>query len=78
MPGHRYSEQYPELFAPLTKRQVFDVEQALANGRLEGWQPSREEIADLVDGALGRLSPEEHLQRALRRAGVPAPTRAAG
>ena len=63
-----YQERDPDLFAPLGADQVWAVEQALANGRLEGWQPTREEIADLIAGGLGRLSFEDYLARARNRA----------
>lgn len=52
----RYSQQYPDLFAPLTADQVWAIEQTLANGRLEGWDPDRSDVADLIDQALGRLT----------------------
>ncbi len=62
----RYSEQFPDLFAPLTADQVWAIEQTLANGRLEGWAPDRSDVADLIDQALGRLT--------LQPAGAPPPS----
>lgn len=48
----RYSEQNPDLFASLTADQVWAIEQGLANGRLEGWDPDRSDVADLIDQSL--------------------------
>jgi len=35
----------------------------LANGRLEGWDPDRADVADLIDQALGRLTLTEYVAR---------------
>ena len=59
----RYSQQYPDLFAPLTDAQVWAIEQTLANGRLEGWNPDRADVVDLIDKALGRLTLAEYVTR---------------
>ncbi len=63
----RYSEQFPDLFAPLTADQVWAIEQTLANGRLEGWAPDRSDVADLIDQALGRLTLTEYVARGSER-----------
>lgn len=59
----RYSAQYPDLFALLSAELVWAVEQTLANGRLEGWNPDRCEVADLIDNMLGRLTLTEYVAR---------------
>lgn len=63
----RYSVQHPDLFAPLSAAQVRAVEQTLANGRLEGWDPGRGDIADLIDYTLGGLTRTECVTRASQR-----------
>ena len=63
----RYAEQFPDLFAPLTADQVWAIEQTLANGRLEGWDPDRADVADLIDQALGRLTLAEYVARGSER-----------
>jgi len=63
----RYSQQHPDLFAPLTADQVWAIEQTLANGRLEGWDPDRSDVADLIDQALGRLTLTEYVARGTER-----------
>ncbi len=63
----RYCEQHPDLFAPLTATQVWAVEQTLANSRLEGWDPDRSEVADLIDYTLGKLTRAEYVSRASGR-----------
>jgi len=47
----------------LTVDQVWAIEQTLANGRLEGWDPDRADVADLIDQALGRLTLTEYVAR---------------
>lgn len=64
----RYARRWPELFAPLDDDQKWSVSQALANGRLEGWEPTREEVADLIDRAREVISADEYRARVLDRA----------
>jgi len=63
----RFSEQFPDLFAGLPAARVRAVEQTLANGRLEGWNPDRETVADLIDYTLGRLTRTEYVARGSQR-----------
>lgn len=60
----RYARAWPDLFDELpdaeTKR---SVSATLANGRLEGYEPSREAVANVIDAALGRVSYEEYMAR---------------
>ncbi|MGW7681467.1 antitoxin VbhA family protein [Kribbella sp. NPDC054772] len=66
-------ERWPELFAPLDDVQRRAVLQSLANAWHEGWEPNREDVANLTDRALGRIDKDEYLRRAhetaRRRAG---------
>lgn len=64
----RYERRWPELFARLDDQQKQNLSAVLANGRLEGWEPTRDEVADLVADALGEISEEEYLRRAYARA----------
>ena len=54
--------RYPELFAPLTE------EQPLASSWLEGDNPTREDVALLIDYELGRITAEEYDRQALAKA----------
>lgn len=67
-----YTERFPDLFDGLTDEQRRGITQTLANGHLEGWEPTREEISDLIDVDLGRISDEEYITRVRRRADVAA------
>lgn len=59
---------YPELFAQLDDRQARALHNAISNNVLEGWKPTRDDIADQIDVILGRITDEELFARALRRA----------
>lgn len=60
--------RYPELFEPLTEEQRRNVVQPLASSWLEGDNPTREDIALLVDYELGRITAEEYDRQALAKA----------
>ena len=63
-----YGEQWPDLFAQLPDDQSrHNVSQTLADSRLEGKVHTREDVSDLVDVVLGRISPEESVARGMRR-----------
>ena len=47
--------RYPELFEPLTEEQRRNVMQPLASSWLEGDNPTREDVALLIDYELGRI-----------------------
>lgn len=64
----RYAARWPELFAPLSDEQKQGISDALANGRLEGDEPTPQEVADLVALELGRIDHQEYQHRALERA----------
>lgn len=57
-------ERWPELFAPLDEVQRRAVLQSLANAWHEGWEPNREDVANLTDRARGVIDKEEYLRRA--------------
>lgn len=59
---------YPELFAQLDDRQARALHNAISNNVLEGWEPTRDDIADQIDAILGRITDDELLSRAIRRA----------
>ena len=58
-----WTQRHPDLFAGLTDQQGARITEILANGRIEGWDPTREEIADLIAYDLGRISEEEYTRR---------------
>lgn len=60
--------RYPELFAPLTEEQHRNVMQPLASSWLEGDNPTREDVALLIDYELGRITAEEYDRQALAKA----------
>lgn len=67
-----YTERFPDLFAGLTDDQASGITNALANGYLEGWQPTREQVADLIAVELGQISEDEYFARGGRRADLAA------
>lgn len=60
--------RYPELFEPLTEEQRCNVMQPLASSWLEGDNPTREDVALLIDYELGRITAEEYDRQALAKA----------
>ena len=60
--------RYPELFEPLTEEQRRNVMQPLASSWLEGDNPTREDVALLIDYELGRITAEEYDRQALAKA----------
>lgn len=61
-------ERWPELFAQIDAGQRRSVVQSLADIWHEGWVPNREDVADLIDEAQGRISGEEYERRSLAKA----------
>jgi len=67
----RYARRWPDLWAALPDdRARWGLTDTLANGRLEGMEPDRELVADLVAQWRGELSGDQARARALARAGV--------
>ena len=60
--------RYPELFETLTEEQRRNVMQPLASSWLEGDNPTREDVALLIDYELGRITAEEYDRQALAKA----------
>lgn len=56
-------QRWPELFAELDAVQRRAVVQSLADAWLEGWRPSRDQVKNLVDEALGLIDEEEYFRR---------------
>ncbi|WP_350279622.1 hypothetical protein [Kribbella sp. HUAS MG21] len=63
----RYAQRWPDLFEPLDDEQKQHVSDALANNRLEGWEPGRDDVSDLVDRELGRIDTAEYIRRTLSK-----------
>ena len=60
--------RYPDLFEGLTEEQRRNVVQPLASSWLEGDNPTREDVALLIDYELGRITAEEYDRQALAKA----------
>lgn len=63
----RYAQRWPELFEPLDDDQKQRVSDALSNNRLEGWEPQRDDVADLVDREAGRIDTAEYIRRTMAK-----------
>ena len=61
-------DRYPDLFEGLTEEQRRNVVQPLASSWLEGDNPTREDVALLIDYELGRITAEEYDRHALAKA----------
>lgn len=57
-------ERWPELFDGLDEEQRWAVVQPLAAAWHAGWEPNREEVANLTDYAAGRIDYAEYVRRA--------------
>lgn len=60
--------RWPELFAPLDAEQRRTVVRTLAAGWHEGWEPNREDVADLADYARGAITFDEYQERSRTKA----------
>jgi len=73
----RYAQRWPELWERLPDdRARRGLSSTLANGRLEGMEPGRELVEDLVARARGEMSAEEFRVKVLARARSRAQARA--
>ncbi|MGC4933251.1 hypothetical protein ACLQ3C_06170 [Gordonia sp. DT30] len=55
---------YPDLFAGLTEHDALDITAAVDNNVLEGWEPTRDDIAILTAEARGAISRDDLLRQA--------------
>jgi len=63
-----YGQRWPELFGQLPDdRARHVVSQTLADSRLEGKIHNREDVADLIDFVLGRITAEDRIERGMQR-----------
>jgi len=67
-PGSTWERQWPEVFASLDAKTRKAVVGVLANHALEGMEPDRESITNLVAYAGGAISEREYDRRADARA----------
>lgn len=58
-------EWWPELFEGLPPDDIHDIVNNLAANWHEGWEPNRQDTADLVDLHTGRITAEEYDRRTL-------------
>ncbi|MFF0266388.1 hypothetical protein [Kribbella sp. NPDC004536] len=63
----RYAQRWPELFESLDDDQKQRVSDALSNNRLEGWEPERDDVADLADREAGRIDTAEYIRRTMSK-----------
>lgn len=60
--------RWPELFTQLDAEQRRAVVRSLAAGWHEGWEPNREDVADLIDYTRGALTFDEYQARSAEKA----------
>ncbi|UZF59289.1 hypothetical protein LH935_28300 (plasmid) [Gordonia polyisoprenivorans] len=59
-----WTRTYPDLFTGLTDHQARNVSAAIDNNVLEGWEPTRDDIAILTARARGDISRDDLLREA--------------
>ncbi|PVZ93269.1 antitoxin VbhA family protein [Amnibacterium flavum] len=55
--------RWPDLFTPLSGDDRRSIVQALTAGWHEGWDPTRDDVANLVAKATGQIDQTEYLRR---------------
>ena len=55
-----FSQLYPDLFADLAPDQARAIDLSLSSSRLEGHRHTRDDVADLIAAATGRISVDEY------------------
>ena len=65
----QYAQRWPELFESLDDAQKQRVSDALASNRLQGWEPQRDDVADLADREAGRIDTAEYIRRTMSKVG---------
>jgi hypothetical protein len=58
-----WTETHPDLFAALTDHTCARITQILTAGHIEGWEPTREEISDLIAYELEYITEHEYTRR---------------
>ena len=62
-----WAVRYPDLFAGLTEQQTWNVHNNIANHVMEGWNPDRDDVADLTALTRGDIDRAEYVRRGLER-----------
>ncbi|MDV7136702.1 antitoxin VbhA family protein [Williamsia muralis] len=62
-----WAVRYPDLFAGLTDQQKWNVHNNIASHVMEGWEPDRDDIADLTALTRGDIDGEEYVRRGQER-----------
>ena len=69
-----WAVRYPDLFAELTIEQKWSVHNTIASNEMEGWEPTRDNVADLIALTRGLITLDEFVRRG--RAALDAATQA--
>ncbi|UWX95960.1 hypothetical protein N2K95_09640 [Arthrobacter zhaoxinii] len=67
-PGMDVVSMWPGLFEGLTEERKNSIRQTCASSWHAGWEPNREDVADLVAHARGEIDMDEFMRRADERA----------
>ncbi|WP_324197972.1 hypothetical protein [Nocardia abscessus] len=70
-----WQQRFPDLYAPLDDTQRHALDQTLSSQALEGLQPDRDSVADLVALLTGAIDEHEYDQRSDRWAAQAKPDR---
>ena len=62
-----WAVRYPDLFAGLTDQQKWNVHNNIASHVMEGWEPDRDDIADLTALTRGDIDSKEYVRRGQER-----------
>lgn len=61
--GSEWGLVWPELFVALTVSQRRILDNAIADNVLEGWEPTRADVEDLIGFVRGDLSIADYIER---------------
>lgn len=67
-PGMDVVSMWPDLFEGMTEKRKNSIRQTFASSWHEGWEPNREDVADLVAHARGEIDTDEYMRRTDDRA----------
>lgn len=59
---------YPDLFVGLDGETTEMITEIFVSAYFEGWEPNREDVADLITHDRGEIDDEEYTRRGLERA----------